>query len=609
MNLEERKQAIYRLTDCSPLEASKIIQELELYDQENAQEVIDRITEEMKGSGGLTETVVKPVVYSLVDGILETTSFGKTARKKGLTASRVIQECESFNYDQGYEISDTNDINGWTEYRNIGEKTRRNFKIYGKRRKAYVRKKFNDPEKLKQYKKDKFKESNGRINVEDEYTGERNIYLDQNNSDGRRNTEKDKHAYRAEVDHIVPLKQIHEQLKGNYALTDADIKNIANLEKNYALTSAKINRGAGAKDKGGKFESTNTEFIEDQKQREKEGRPNLGLSEEAKQRMLQKEKEAQEAINNNADKAILANITGRGTGNTKKIWKKTTNDAMEQSKDYAVGNIILYIVKPIYFELKDIFCNGLKDGVGASSVFEALKIRFGRVKDYVLENTANFIGDNLWEFVKGVVSSLVEGFISLFVGVFKQIFKVAKEGVKILIQSGKVLFGENSKNMTTAEKGDAIIKILGSSAMAIVGIGVEFLLNKIGIGEPWSVILASLLSGIAGALLMYGLDQIDLFSVKSERRRNRICEIFEARINDTKAAAAHLDFVAIETLRRQRIGFENISNVIEVGVENDNIATINNGFYRMAEFFRVELPYSNSEEFCCYMESDVVLKL
>jgi len=215
----------------------------------------------------------------------------------------------------------------------------------------------------------------------------------------------------------------------------------------------------------------------------------------------------------------------------------------------------------------------------------------------------------LWEFVKGFVSSLVEGFISLFVGVFKQIFKVAKEGVKILIQSGKVLFGENSKNMTTAEKGDAIIKILGSSAMAIVGIGVEFLLNKIGIGEPWSVILASLLSGIAGALLMYGLDQIDLFSVKSERRRNRICEIFEARINDTKAAAAHLDFVAIETLRRQRIGFENISNVIEVGVENDNIATINNGFYRMAEFFRVELPYSNSEEFCCYMESDVVLKL
>ena len=69
MNLEERKKAIDRLTNCSPLEASKIIQEIELYDQENAQEVIDRITEEMKGSGGLTETVVKPVVYSLVDGI------------------------------------------------------------------------------------------------------------------------------------------------------------------------------------------------------------------------------------------------------------------------------------------------------------------------------------------------------------------------------------------------------------------------------------------------------------------------------------------------------------------------------------------------------------
>lgn len=37
---------------------------------------------------------------------------------------------------------------------------------------------------------------------------------------------------------------------------------------------------------------TNTEFVEDQRQREKEGRPNLGLSEEVKENMLKMEKEA-----------------------------------------------------------------------------------------------------------------------------------------------------------------------------------------------------------------------------------------------------------------------------------------------------------------------------
>ena len=632
MNLEERKQAIDRLTNCSPLEASKIIQELELYDQENAQEVIDRVTEEMKGSGGLTETVVKPVVYSLVDGILETTSFGKAARKKGLTASRVIQECETFSYDKGYERSDINDINGWTEYRNANERLIK----FGNsiQRRKFRRKRYEDKYLMDQKKKDSRIGNNK--NMLDEYTGKTNITAYQSEADRRRNDPKN--DYQAEPDHIVPLKVIHTQLKGNYALTKDDIKRIANSNENLALTSARIN--------GKKQDLTNKEFIERQERLKKEGKDYVELDEKTKAILLEKQKEAERNIENQVNQTVQCNLMGvvdenkrmaayknaerakRGKPLTaeekakidkqlekeaskrqKAVVGRTVDNALNQSKDYAVGNIILYIVKPIYYELKDIFCNGLKDGVGASSVFEALKIRFVRVKDYVLENTANFIGDNLWEFVKGFVSSLVEGFISLFVGVFKQIFKVAKEGIKILIQSGKVLFGENSKNLSTAEKGDAIVKILGGSAMAIVGIGVEFLLNKIGIGEPWSVILASLLSGIAGALLMYALDQIDLFSVKSERRRNRIYEIFDARINDTKAAAEHLDFVAIETLRRQRIGFENISNVIEVGVENDNIATINKGFYQMAEFFRVELPYSNTEEFCCYMDSNVVLRL
>ena len=137
---------------------------------------------------------------------------------------------------------------------------------------------------------DKFDNNGGRINARDEYTGEKNVYQYRSQPDARRNIEKYKHDHQAEVDHIVPLKQIHEQFKGNYALTDTDIKNIANNDSNYALTSARINRGAGAPGKGCKLDKTNSEFVEDQRQREKEGRPNLGLSEEAKENMLNMEK-------------------------------------------------------------------------------------------------------------------------------------------------------------------------------------------------------------------------------------------------------------------------------------------------------------------------------
>lgn len=39
----------------------------------------------------------------------------------------------------------------------------------------------------------------------------------------------------------------------------------------------------------------------------------------------------------------------------KEIGKNNTQKAAKQATDYAVGNIILYIVKPIYYEMSDIF--------------------------------------------------------------------------------------------------------------------------------------------------------------------------------------------------------------------------------------------------------------
>lgn len=342
---------------------------------------------------------------------------------------------------------------------------------------------------------------------------------------------------------------------------------------------------------------TNSEFVDDQRKREKEGRPNLGISEEAKENMLQMEKDAQKNINKDANKAILNNITGQGTGNTGEIWQTSTKNAANQSKDYVVGNVILFIIKPLYFEISDIFVNGLKEGVNADSTIKAFRIRFGRVKDYVLKNALAFLGNNVWEFVKGLVSSLVEGIISLFIGIFKQVLKVIKEGIKVFVQAGKVLFGKKASEMTPAQKGDAIIKILGGSVIAICGIGIEALLNKIGVPDPWSVVLSTMLSGIVSTLFMLLLDKIDLFSVKAEKRRMRIEEIFDERINDIKEAESTLNSAAIEKMREQSLQFTAIKINIWDGIESNNIDSINSGLFKLASFMQIDLGYTNQNEF------------
>lgn len=586
------------IRNASPLELASILQEAELYDKKETREIIDEIYEEFNERGNLVEEVVIPIFTSIADGFLESTAATRKLRKKGLTATRIVNQCRAFSYEQ-VEI-DNSLPDGYVEFKNIREQTKADFTSYGESdRKSYNgnRGVYEDKKRLDEYKKAIFDNNGGRINATDEYTGEKNVYQYRNNPDARRNVDKYKHDHQAEVDHIIPLAEIHKQLKGNYALTDEDIKNIANQDTNYALTSAKINRGAGAAGKGGKFDKTPEEFVKEQRQLKKEGKPNLGLSKEAEENILRMGRESQKYLYKDADKAILANVIGQGTGNTKVIWEKSSMNALNQSKDYAVGNVILFIIKPLYYEISDMFRNGFKEGVNADTTMQAFKIRFARVKKYVLDNAWEFLGDSVWEFVKGFISSLIEGIISLFVGIYKQIFKLIKESIKIFAQAGKVLFGKQASQMSAAQKGDAIIKILGSSVIAISGIGIEVLLNKIGIGEPWSIVCSTILSGIASALFMLLLDKIDLFNIKADKRRQRIEEIFDERIKDIREAERTFNAAAIETMRIQNLQFAEIKNGIWAGINENNIDAINSGLFELAKFMHINLGYNNQKEF------------
>lgn len=617
---EQRKAAIEQLRSASPLESAKLLQQMELYDAKSSQEIIDEVYEQFASGEDMEEGILKPVFLSVVDGLLEATSAGRNARKKGLTASRVLQECAQFSYDG--ETNHRTQVNAFTEYKNLREFDDTNPNMT----QEYDRARYEDKAAMGQYKEDRVI---GEKTVQDEYTGKRNLYPDQNNPNRHYNDPT--HRKQAQPDHIVPLKQIHDQFKSNYALDDSDIKRISNIEENFAVTSAEINQV--------KKEMSNREYLE---WMDEHGRP---VDQETREKMLQLQKSAEKAVNAKANETVAKNLLGKGEVNAETMKaavekfkeenggqspskeqrkeiedrlrkEKTTEirgtaakNAAKQAQDYAVGNLILFIVKPVYFELSDIFKNGLQEGVGASSGTEAIKIRFGRVSRHVVTHGKAFLGDNLWDFVKGFVSSLVEGIISLFVGMLKQILKLVKEGVKIFAQSSKILFGKDAQGKSPAEKGDAIIKLIGGSVIAVAGIGIEALLNKLGIGEPWSVVLATMLSGIASALFMYILDKVDLFSVKAQKRHNRIIEIFDERIKDIEEAAQTCNVIALEAFKNQREQFEEISAQIDAGIQSDNIISINEGLYKMASFMRVELPYSNSDEFCDYMDSEETISL
>ena len=144
--------------------------------------------------------------------------------------------------------------------------------------------------------------SNGKVT--DPYT-EKNLELRKADAKLKYGNKWDEHL--AEADHITPIKKIYNDNKRNPWLSNDDIKTIANSEDNLEVVSRKINNA--------KRERTNEEFFSDDEYLKSEC---INLSEEAKQRGIERGKEAQRIIDRKERLTTAKNIihTGHEAGKT-----------------------------------------------------------------------------------------------------------------------------------------------------------------------------------------------------------------------------------------------------------------------------------------------------
>ena len=581
------------LKKVSALDLPAKILEFELTDGQSAFEIFDKLSAQFAKEDFL-ENVVEPTFCAMIDGILDMSCFKGVTRKLGLTAQRVLKECKSFSYDgrMSYLMPDTQ-----TEARNYVHQAEA---WKNEHRSTYDRKKYENVPAMNRYKERRIQENGGRVNMEDEYRMTRDISASRAGADKRRNDPK--FNYVAETDHIIPLKKVFDQVQSNSALSDDDIFRIANRDSNFAVTGRLVNNP--------KRQMSNSEFIARQETLKAEGKPYVELSEEQKRNMIRMEMEAQDALNKSINKMVLDNLSGRGPSNKKafqdaikkeraRLGRELTPDesnavrqrcALEKARGiymdagkravgqgllYAMGNLMLLIMKPLYFELKDGFFNGFIAGVYAGSAKEAFAVRFARVGDYVLEQlkSIEFYLGNFIEFVKTLVSTLIEILLNMFVGLCKQLLRVVKEGVKIVMQSFSILFGQQSKNMSLSEKGDAILHIVGGSIVTLCGIAIDTLgLKKI--PEGFRTPIKTILTGLAGVLVFYAIDKADLFNVVEERRNMRLQEVFDLRSRDVEERAAALTEAAADSLRSTSIAQARVFGAIGSAIENREYARL-----------------------------------
>ena len=342
------------------------------------------------------------------------------------------------------------------------------------------------------------KEKQKSGNLKDEYTGKTLKIND-----------------KANLDHVIPRKQIFENPWRKIA--DIETVDLANKSENFAATNESLNKSKGAK--------SNSEYIKNRELREKELRnqvqranekiDKMNISDAEKRnlkaennkrvndklaadskKMLKAEKRAKKAINKDISKKASVRIA-----------KKAGKDAIKAMFVAALFGMLKEIMNALvrYFKAKqqsfDTFMDEMK---------KALHSFFGKIKDFIKVGVDSFVGSIVGEII-GAFNQKLQKLPNLI----KQLFGSIRESISYL---------SNPENQThsTAIKIAHISKIITSGIVAVgalfLGEYFEQFLNKIPgmtfeikllgtIANILGMFLASLLTGILGAIIINGLDQ------------------------------------------------------------------------------------------------------
>ncbi|MDK2063112.1 hypothetical protein PT520_11355 [Aliarcobacter butzleri] len=553
------------LSNISPLMMSKKLIEYELYDQQDSIEVLNSIYEEFESRDNVIDNLVNPMLLSVADGLIKHPKLG--LEKTGIKTERLLNEIKNFNYEDKH--SSKRDI--IQDKMNLDQNSKFNTVYHidknGKEQKSrvYIRDKYEDKNRMSAY-KDNYLKTKSR----DEYTNENKV------------AEK-----RPQPDHIVALKHAIKEYGTSKFLNDNELKLVLNKDENFAVTNGSLNQSKGSK--------TNTTAISENK-----NTIAANQSKETKVRMIKKEKEATRFVEKELNKKVADNLlkdTFYGNG---QLLNDTKKQAINDSTHKAIGEVLILLIKPIYYEFSDIFKNGVISNLNVSDKVEAFILRMKRVKDYVLKNSIETIFDNIKDFLQSFVTLLINGIVNAFVGLLKKILQVISEGFTAIVEAFKIMMKPNSE-ITLAQKADAITKIIASAVVPIlifsfeetILVGLKFL-N----GTPLEFlkdVAMIILSGLATTLVVWILDQIDLFSVKGEKRLARVKEIFELRIETIKKNTDIFEKTSIEILAKQKLQFKNIINNMNIAIERNQ--DINSSVYEIANFMKIDLKVKSTDEF------------
>ncbi|WP_247921581.1 hypothetical protein [Streptococcus sp. oral taxon 431] len=356
------------------------------------------------------------------------------------------------------------------------------------------------------------KEKQKSGNLKDEYTGKKlNI------------NEK------ANLDHVIPRKQIFENPWRKIA--DIEPSDLANKSENLAATNESLNKSKGAK--------SNSEYIKNRELREKELRNQVQRANEkidkknisdAEKRNLkaENEKRLNDKLAADSKKMLKAEKTAKKAINKDIAKKASVRMANKAGKD-AVKAMFVAALFGMLKEIMNALVRFFKSKKRSFDAFleemkNALHSFFRKIKDFIKVGVDSFVGSIVGEIIGAFAQKLKK-----LPNLIKQLFGSIRESISYL---------SNPENQThsTAIKIAHISKIITSGLVAVGAMFLgeyfeKYLLTIPNFGNPIPLLgtianilgmfLASLLTGILGAIIINGLDGFISRKLQDENKKQQ----------------------------------------------------------------------------------------
>ena len=530
------------LSNTSPLMMSKKLIEYELYDQQDSIEVLNSIYEEFESRDNIIDNLVNPMLLSLADGLVKHPKLNGTFRKTDITPLKLVKEVNTFTYEQ----HSTKDIDN-NVFLTQAEKTYYNNEKLGVDKDG---KKYN-----KNYHRNEIYDIKSRNKTREE-----------------KGLEKDE-VIGKDMDHVNPINHLRQKYQNNPYLYRDDIVKLVGMRENEEYINSSLNRSKGDK--------TWSEYIASRPKNENgdivDNKGNILLTKNEQEQKIKLQEETTRAQNIESAKMMTKNIGLKG-----------------------LGDIIILLLKPIWFEIKDMFKNGILYGFDTNDKIEAFLLRLKRVTKFINDNILNTLGDTLKDVLGNFIPMLISSLAKIVPEMFNKITQVISDGFMAIKEAFKIMMKPDSE-VSQAQKADAITKIIASAVVPILIFSFEEtvltslkFLDKTPL-EFLKDVAMIILSGLATTLVVWLLDQIDLFSVKGEKRLARVKEIFELRIETIKKNTDIFEKTSIEILAKQKLQFKNI--IANMNVAIDNNQNINQSVYELANFMQIDLKVKSTDEF------------